>query len=132
MRILISSSSYAPAANGQAVFTVNLAEGLAKRGHEVVVVVDSDQGRTNQKLVNGVTIEFLKSVGVNIFHSNVYVSLFPGKDMQRVFDALKPEIVHIQDHYPSCKAALKSARQRHIKVIGTNHYMPENLAPYAP
>ena len=45
MRILISSSSYA-AANGQAVFTVNLAEGLAKRGHEVVVLVRF-RSRTN-------------------------------------------------------------------------------------
>jgi 1,2-diacylglycerol 3-alpha-glucosyltransferase len=132
MRILISGSSYAPAANGQAVFTVNLAEGLAKLDHKVLVVTDSDQGHTYQKSVNDVQIEFVNSIGLNIFHSNVHFSPFPGKDMQRVFDSFLPEIVHIQDHYPSCRAALKVARMRGIKVMGTNHYMPENLAPYVP
>jgi 1,2-diacylglycerol 3-alpha-glucosyltransferase len=132
MRILISSSSYAPTANGQAVFTVNLAEGLAKLGHSVAVVIDSDQGRVYRKRVNDVQIEFVKSIGLNLFHSDGLVSPFPGKDMQRVFDSFMPEIVHIQDHYPSCRAAIKCALERRIKVLGTNHYMPENLAPYAP
>ncbi len=37
MRILIAATSQYIAFHGQAIFTINLAEGLAKNGHDVLV-----------------------------------------------------------------------------------------------
>lgn len=132
MRIMIASTTYAPALNGQAVFTVNLAEGLAKLGHKVLVVLDSDQGRAYQKCINEVQIEELRSVSLGFLHEDVYFSPFPGKEVRELFDIFEPEVVHIQDHYPLSRIVLKIARQRGIRVLGSNHFMPENLAPYVP
>jgi 1,2-diacylglycerol 3-alpha-glucosyltransferase len=132
MRILITSSAYAPAQNGQAVFTTNLAEGLANRGHKVMVVVDSYEKRGSQTTVNGVHVVALRSVGMNLFHSSVNFTPFPAPAVRRIFDRFQPDIVHIQDHYPISRAAVHEAHKRQIKLIGSNHFVPDNLAPYIP
>ena len=45
MRIVIASAVYYPMINGVAVFSHNLAVGLAKRGHEVLVLCPSQTGK---------------------------------------------------------------------------------------
>ena len=132
MRIMIASSTYVPAMTGQAVFTTNLAEGLVKLGHNVVVILDSHHLHASQTFVNGVQIVELKSVSLNFLHAGVYFSPFPGLEVRRLFESFQPEIVHIQDHYPTCRAVVLEARKRHIKIVGSNHFIPENLAPYIP
>lgn len=132
MRIMIASSTYVPAMNGQAVFTTNLAEGLVQLGHKVVVVLDSHHVHASQTFVNGVQIEELKSISLKFFHAGVYFSPFPRMEVSRLFDSFKPDIVHIQDHYPTCRAVVREARKRQIKIVGSNHFVPENLAPYLP
>lgn len=132
MRIMIASSTYVPAMNGQAVFTTNLAEGLVKLGHNVMVVLDSQHVHASQTIVNGVRVEELKSVSLHILHAGVHFSPFPGLEVRRLFESFQPEIVHIQDHYPTCRAVVREARKRQIKIIGSNHFIPENLAPYVP
>jgi glycosyltransferase involved in cell wall biosynthesis len=129
---MIASSTYAPAKNGQAVFTTNLAEGLARRGHEVMVIVDSHHKQESHTLCNGVEVVELGSISLNIFHSAVHFSPFPGSEIHRLFKTFTPEIVHIQDHYPSCRAAIHQARKHGVKIVGSNHFIPENLAPYVP
>ncbi len=132
MRIMIASSTYAPAKNGQAVFTTNLAEGLARRGHKVMVIVDSHHKHTSHTVLNSVEVEELGSISVNIFHSNVHFSPFPGVEVRRLIKSFQPDIIHIQDHYPICRAAVHYARTHGIKLVGSNHFIPENVAPYVP
>jgi 1,2-diacylglycerol 3-alpha-glucosyltransferase len=132
MRIMISSSTYAPAMNGQAVFTTNLAEGMVKLGHEVMVVLDSHHVQASTTFVNGVQLEELHSVSLNQFRSGVYFSPFPTRELKRLFQLFQPDVVHIQDHYPSCRGVVKVALENQIKLVGSNHYIPENLAPYVP
>lgn len=132
MRILIASSTYVPAMNGQAVFTTNLAEGLVKRGHEVLVVLDSHHVDASQTVVNGVQVDELRSISLNALHSGVYFSPSPGSEVRRILETFQPEIVHIQDHYPICRTVVHLARKHRIKIVGSNHFIPDNLAPYIP
>jgi len=131
MRILIVSSTYAPLANGQAIFTTNLAEHLAKV-HSVAAVVPSDQGQTYHTKKNGVEVQFLWTIDMSILYPGALFTPFPEVMIQRVIRSFKPDVVHIQDHYPLCYYALRIARQNNVKVIGTNHFMPENIAPIVP
>jgi glycosyltransferase involved in cell wall biosynthesis len=132
MRILIATSTYAPARNGQAVFASNLAEGLASRGHFVTVVVDSSQRKGSQSIQNGVELVELPSIWLNIFHAGVFFTPFPGKYVRQLISQVQPDIVHVQDHYPLCRSALHTAIKIGIKTVGSNHFIPENLAPYIP
>ena len=132
MRILITGTTYYPSLNGQAIFTVNLAEGLAQRGHQVLVAVPSNEIHASRRERKGVQIEALESLSLKMWHQDAYISPFPGKVVRDIFDTFRPEIVHIHDHYPLSRLVVKSAQRRKIKTVGTNHFMPENLASYAP
>ncbi len=131
MRILITGTTYYPALNGQAVFTVNLAEGLAQRGHQVLVAVPSDEIRACRRERKGVQIECVESISMKKWHQDAYISPFPGKAVNTILNEFQPEVVHIHDHYPLSRVFAIAAHRRKIKSVGTNHFMPENLASYA-
>lgn len=132
MRILITGTVYYPAMNGQAVFTESLTEGLARRGHEVMSIFPSEKGSAYRTTRNNVRIEALRSVNLNMIHSDVYFSLFSKSTIRQIFQSFRPEIVHIQDHFPLSQDVVQVARKFGIRLIGTNHFMPENLAAYVP
>ncbi|MGA9398413.1 MAG: glycosyltransferase [Anaerolineaceae bacterium] len=132
MRILIATSSNYIAFHGQAIFTINLAEGLARNGHEVMVVAGSERGHPYRELINGVKLEAVRAINLKLIHPDSYLSLFPSFAARRILDTFHPDIVHIQDHYPLCRAMVFAARRRGIRIVGTNHFMPDNLAPYVP
>jgi len=45
----------------------------------------------------------------------------------RILDAVKPDVVHFQSHIIIGRGLSNQAQKRGIRVIGTNHFMPENL-----
>lgn len=131
MRILIAGTTYYPALNGQAVFTTNLAEGLAKRGHDVLVAFPSHEVHPSHEKCKGVQLEGIESISLKILHEDAYFSPFPRKPMRHIFETFQPDIVHIQDHYPLSDVVVRMAQRYKIKSVGTNHFMPENLAAYS-
>jgi 1,2-diacylglycerol 3-alpha-glucosyltransferase len=132
MRILIAETSQYIAFQGQAIFTINLAEGLAKNGHIVTVLAGSDRGHAYSRDLNRVHIESLRAVDLRAFHPDVCLPLFSARAVRQVMKDFHPDIVHIQDHYFVSRNATIAARQMGIHCVGTNHFMPENLAPYVP
>lgn len=132
MHILIATSSNYDAFHGQAIFTKNLAEGLTGLGHNVLVVAGSEKGHAYQAQFKGTNVTALSSVSLRLLNPNAVFAAFPTRAMKKVFTLFNPDIVHIQDHYPLSRSAVLIARKRGVKVIGTNHFMPENLAAYIP
>lgn len=130
MRILIAGTTYYPSLNGQAIFMVNLAEGLVRHGHQVTVLYP--QSRNSSEMRNGVQLEGVESLSLAVAHEDSYVTLFPRNTVRRVFDSFQPQAIHIQDHYPLSKAVIDEAKARGLKIIGTNHFSPDNLTPYLP
>lgn len=130
MRILIAGTTYYPAVNGQAIFTINLAEGLARHGHEVLMITHSMRERPYKIIRNGVKIYGVRSVSLSRWNPGAYLSLFPGEPVLQVFKYFRPDVVHIQDHYPISWSVANLGRKYDVPVAGTNHFMPENLAPY--
>jgi 1,2-diacylglycerol 3-alpha-glucosyltransferase len=130
MRILIAGTTYYPAVNGQAIFTINLAEGLARHGHEVLMITHSMREKPYKIIRNGVKIFGVSSISLTRWNPGAYLSLFPGEPVRRVFCSFKPDVVHIQDHYPISWSIANLGRKYAVPVAGTNHFMPENLAPY--
>jgi 1,2-diacylglycerol 3-alpha-glucosyltransferase len=132
MRILVAASPQYIAYHGQAIFTLNLCEGLVKNGHAVLAVVASDAGKTYLSEHNGVQIEALTALNLKAFHPDAFLALFTARAVRKAILDFQPDIIHIQDHYPLGRSAVISSRRLGVKVVGTNHFMPENLAPYVP
>jgi glycosyltransferase involved in cell wall biosynthesis len=129
--MIVVTSQYI-AFHGQAIFTVNLCEGLAKNGHTVMALVGSETTKPYHTERNGVQIEALPTLSLKLFHPDSFISLFSARAVRRTIRAFQPDIIHIQDHYPVCRNAVLAAKSMGIKCVGTNHFMPENLAPYIP
>ena len=129
LRILIASQIYSDG-NGQGGFTLRLAESLAKQGHQVKVLMPSDLPKSYSVIVNGVQVEKIAAIHLSAVHPAVYVTPFPAPRVKRIFQDFAPDIVHIQDHYFLCMAVVREARKRHIPLVGTNHFLPENLLPF--
>jgi glycosyltransferase involved in cell wall biosynthesis len=132
MRILISSITYAPTANGQAVFTSNLARHLSQSGHEVAVLFPSEKGNPYQDIYDGIHRVGVRSFHLNFWHPDAFTPLWKDAVIERLFNQFRPDVVHIQDHYPLSWSVAQVARRRGLPVVGTNHFVPDNVAPYLP
>lgn len=130
MRIVIAGQTYYPGNNGQAIFTIHLAEGLAKARHEVHMLVPWQSFRTASQAINGVQVHYIRSINLDWIHPEVYIPFTPGGQIRRLLEKIRPDIVHIQDHYFVSSDTARAAQRLKLPVMGTNHFLPENVLPY--
>jgi len=130
--MMIASQTYDLVSNGQGVFAVHLASGLARSGFQVVVMMPSDGLKTYRKIEQGVQIQTISALSLAPLYSDVHVTPAPAFQVAHLLEQYQPELVHIQDHYPLCSGVVREARKRHIPLVGTNHFLPQNMIPYVP
>jgi glycosyltransferase involved in cell wall biosynthesis len=126
----MAGATYYPSVNGQAIFSVNLAQGLAARGNKVLFITQSHFGKPYRCDHKGVRVQALRAYSLSLWYPGARLTPFPGREVQEALCSFQPDIVHIQDHYPISQHVYKLSRRYNRKVVGTNHFMPENLAPY--
>jgi len=150
MKIVIATAVYYPMINGVAVFSHNLAMGLAARGHEVLVLCPSQTGKNYTRTQDGVKVTYLKStqirvypdqihdippkkkiVGVNLPHiiykNSFRVSAFPQREIKKALNKFRPDVVHVQVSDPIGLSVVGYARKHNIPVVTTEHNQPEVL-----
>lgn len=129
MNILLAGQAYYRRDNGQAVFTMNLAEGLVAAGHQVTVLAPSESSTVTFTEVHGVAVQTVPALALI---DNTNITAFSGSLVEQTLTAFKPDVVHIQDHYFLSHTVLAAARARDILAVGTNHFLPENLTDNLP
>jgi glycosyltransferase involved in cell wall biosynthesis len=132
MRIAIATQNYFQPNNGQAVFVRRLAKGLALRGYPVTVITPSDRGAYHREESGDLSVEGIRSRTLAPFYSDVYVTLRPHAEVERLMGEFRPDVVILQDHYPLCRAVSRATIRHNLPSIGTNHFLPENLIPFVP
>ena len=137
MKVLLANDTYPPQLNGAAVTTQRLAKGLAEMGHSVSVVAPSTAYRDEvhpDTTCPSVTIYRVKSFTTKPIHPDFRVVSVAriGAKLERIFRSLEPDIVHIQNHFILGKGCLKLSRKLDVPVVGTNHFMPDNVLGYIP
>jgi len=127
-RILIAADTFPPDVNGASHFAARLAHGLAGRGHDVHVVCPSDTGRRSTLVDGGVTVHRISSLKTP-FHPTFRYSTpwTAARELGPLLNRIKPGVVHVQSHFSVGRSVLRAARGRGLRVIATNHFMPENL-----
>ncbi len=126
MKILIASDLHWPAINGVASFSRNLAQGLAARGHEVLVIAPSQTGKKYKEIDVNYTI--IRTAAVPFpFYQNFMISLSPYREVKRAIEDFQPDVIHIQMLLMIGQAVMKYGTKMSIPVVSTNHAMPENL-----
>ena len=135
LRVLIASDTFPPDINGAARFTERLAGGLVRNGNDVHVLAPafSDKWGTFTETHDGVqmTVHRLRSRRVIIHKTLRFVSpLTLRKHVDRILDDIEPDAIHSQSHMVLGRVLVKSGKERGIRLIATNHLMPENLLKY--
>lgn len=131
MKILIASDTYYPHVNGASYFTQRLASYLNKRGHEILVVAPSLNIKSDFFMHNGIKAFGISSYPIpGIKHFRFSLPFFQKNKIKKIINDFNPDIVHLQSHFFIDKEVFKIARKKGYPIIGTNHFMPENLVHY--
>ena len=150
MKIAIVSAVYYPMTNGVAVFAHNLAEGLAKKGHEVLVVCPSFTGRKHQVKRGNLTISYLKSVRMPFYpdqihevpkrkkffgyempkmfyRRGIWISPTPYREVKRILKKFQPDVIHSQTCDPIGLAVSHYANEYNVPLVTTGHTYPDTI-----
>lgn len=135
-RLVIACDTFPPDINGASRFAERLASGLVRSGNEVHVIAPAhnDSFGTFTEVHDGqvMMVHRLKSYRVLQHKTLRYVLPFSLKARaDRLLKKLRPDAVHINSHMIVGRFVLKSAQELGIRVIATNHIMPENLIKYS-
>lgn len=133
-RVLIAADTYPPHVNGAAKSCHRLATKLTARGYDVHVVSPHyTAGPDTVEYREEATVHRLKSYAAP---THEFYRLVIPRRANRVIDnligELSPDVVHAQCHYMIGDAAISAAERRRVRLICTNHFMPENLDPFIP
>ena len=148
MKIVIATAVYYPMINGVAVFSHNLAMGLAMRGNEVMVLCPSQTGKNYTRTIDGVKTLYLKSVQAKVYPDQIHdvppkkkfmgkewprllykhgfrISVFPQREIRKALNDFEPDVVHVQISDPIGLSVVSYARKNNIPVVTTEHNQPE-------
>ncbi|HEY4225298.1 MAG TPA: glycosyltransferase [Pseudolysinimonas sp.] len=132
MRILIGCDTFAPDLNGSATFAKRLSVGLAQRGHEVHVAAPAQAHGvgTFSEVYDGQTLTVHRIYSWRWPPHPWFRFMLPFRskaNARRIIDAIHPDVVHFQSHIVIGLGEAPVAKARGIRLVGTNHTMPENV-----
>jgi len=133
---LLSADTFWPEINGAASFLARLAAGLVERGHSVHIAAPSF---SNTKL--GARIEEHEGQKMSV-HRIYSWRWYPHpwlrfalpwrikQNSAKIIDLVEPDVIHSQSHFVTGRGMTIEGEKRGIRIIATNHMMPENLLEY--
>ena len=120
MKILLVTESYWPNADGGALFERRLVKGLIGKGHEVSVWAPAKNFRNYIENDDGYSIHREMAVTLPV-NKKYKVSLLPAMHTRRIFDQVKPDVIHIHNPALLGRTAMKSPQNT----------SPSNQSPHA-
>ncbi len=150
MRIAITSDLYYPMTNGVAVFTHNLAKGLARQGHEVMVICPSFTGKKHRTKRDGVVTMYMRSIrfpfypdqinevpngkeilGLQLprlaYRHGIWIAIDPYPELKKALNKFHPDVIHNQTAEMIAIAAKRYAKKYNTPMVSTGHAYPDNL-----
>lgn len=136
MRIIIGCDTFSPDVNGAARFAERLAAGLVSRGHEVHVVAPASSrstAGTGPEVIAGETMIVHRLPSWRWLPHDWLRFVLPWTIRRRsaqIIDEVKPDVIHIQSYIIIGRGLAIEGHARGIRIVGTNHLMPENALDF--
>jgi len=136
LTIVIACDTFPPDINGASRFAERLAGGLARRGHDVHIIASAYNSKhgTFREVIDGteMTVHRLRSYKLPQHETLRWLWPFSiAREAKKIFDVIKPDVVHIQSHLIMGRFIVGVAKKAGIRLVATNHIMPENLIKYS-
>jgi len=126
LRILVQTELYPPLLCGEGVFARNLSNGLARRGHRVVVVTASVQGAYEFERDGEIEIHRLPSVR-NPLYPTFRMSLPVKSRLAGILDGFRPDAVQVNNPSWGGGRILTWASEHGARSVASHHYHPATL-----
>lgn len=120
MRIAYITQAYPPVVSGASVCVDQLAHAMAGRGHEILVIAPSDQGRAYSADDKGLLLRRFRSFH-NPLRARQRFMLFPRREVRQTLCEFRPQIIHSHDPLQLGLFALQYARTTSIPLAMTTH-----------
>ena len=135
LTVVIGADTFAPDVNGAARFAERLAAGLVERGHNVHIVAPAASRKhgTWTEEHEGQKMTAHRLYSWRWYPHDWLRFAIPWRIKQnsaRILDKVKPDVVHFQSHIVVGRGLSQEAQKRGIRIIGTNHFMPENMLEF--
>lgn len=129
MKILFVSDTYCPNLDGIYGFVQRLALQLVKNGHTVLVMVPSDSLRRTYAATDGIGVYGVPFLNVPRYPNVRFpIPFYHRSHIRGLLASLRPDVIHLQDHFSLARAVVLANRHMGIPMVGTNHFMPEGTA----
>ncbi len=128
MKILIATDNYYPNVNGASYSAQRLAYQLHLRHHDVLVIAPS------RKIHDETFVHWdIKTFGIRsmpLERIRIAWPFISSNIIEQTIKIFRPDIIHIQSHFYISRKSALIAKKLGIPVVGTNHFMPENIVHY--
>ncbi|WP_017792972.1 glycosyltransferase [Leucobacter salsicius] len=135
-RILLGCDTFYPDVNGAARFAERLAAGLVRRGNDVHVVAPSKTYATSGSFletIEGEQMTVHRWASWRWYPHDWLRFVLPWRarsHARKLLDRVRPDVIHIQSHIIVGRALAIEGRRRGIRIVATNHVMPENVLDF--
>ena len=128
MKILFVSDTYYPHLNGVYYFVCRIAPLLQEKGHRVAVIAPSETTRFTKKWIDNIEVFGVPSLPLLLYPKIRFpIPFLIASQVERLLKSFSPDIIHLQDHFMLSRAVLRANKRIGVPILGTNHFMPENL-----
>ena len=136
LKVVIACDTFAPDINGAARFAERLAAGLVRHGHEVHIIAPSYDSTAGMRVEthdgSKVFVHRMRSHRV-LQHKTLRwpEPWWLRRNIRKILRQVQPDALHIQSHLIMGRFAVQAAKGTGIRLLATNHIMPENLVKYS-
>ena len=131
MKLAFLAQSYPPMVSGAAIFAKRLADGMAERGHQVLVIAASDRGAPYLKQTDNLSELHLRSAP-NPFRVGQRFLLPARRAVLRALREFQPDLVHSHEPFHLGLTGIAYARRARLPVTLSIHQLPWFVASYIP
>lgn len=131
MRIAYLTQPYPPMVSGASIVAEQLAQAMADRGHEVLVIAASETGKPYTETIQNLTVLRLKSIR-NPLRVNQRVMFMQRHAVLHALYNFKPDIIHVHEPVQMGLVGLKYVKHTNIPITMTSHQLPWFVASYLP
>jgi glycosyltransferase involved in cell wall biosynthesis len=117
--------------SGAAIVAEQLANEMAKRGHQVLVIAASDRDQPYNTLHDNLRILRLRSI-YNPMRVGQRFLLFPRHQVMQALEEFQPDIVHSHEPLQMGLLGLAYSRRAKVPITLTVHQLPWFIAAYLP
>ena len=131
MKIAFLTQSYPPMISGAALVVQHLAQGMAARGHEVLVIAASDTGRGYFTQEPGLKMVRLQSTP-NPSRANQHFISWAYADILYELRTFAPDVIHLHDSLSVGLAGILAGKKLGVPLALTTHQLPWFVSAYLP